>query len=117
MKKERAKELVAAERARIEEALRELTGDIRAVGSLESQQTGEASELGTDLEIEGVDVALVGILREQLAAVGRAEGRLAGGTFGRSVESGAPIPDDRLEAQPLAERTVEEQRAFEQGSR
>jgi len=35
---------------------------------------------------------------------------LADGTFGRSVRSGAPIPDDRLEADPAAELTVEESR-------
>jgi len=32
---------------------------------------------------------------------------------GVSVESGVRIPDDRLEAEPLAERTVEEQARFE----
>jgi DnaK suppressor protein len=60
-----------------------------------------------------VTVALAADLREQLAAVGRAEERIAHGTYGRSVETGIPIPDERLEAQPLAERTVEEQRLFE----
>ena len=39
----------------------------------------------------------------------RAEARLADGTYGRSVETGAPIPDARLEALPTAERTVEEE--------
>ncbi len=113
MKKERAQELVAAERARIEGALRDLTGDIQAMGSLQRQQTGEAGELGTDLETEGVDMAIVDSLREQLAAVQRAEERIDDGTFGRSIESGASIADDRLEAEPLAERTIEEQRAVE----
>jgi DnaK suppressor protein len=47
----------------------------------------------------------------------RAEARLAEGTFGLSVESGARIPDDRLEAEPLAERTVDEQARFERGQR
>jgi DnaK suppressor protein len=54
-------------------------------------------------------------LREQLAAVERAEERIALGTYGLSIESGAPIPDARLEAEPLAERTVEEQRLLERG--
>jgi DnaK suppressor protein len=43
-----------------------------------------------------------------LAAIDRAEQRLAAGTFGRSVRSGAPIPDERLEADPAAELTVQE---------
>ena len=47
-------------------------------------------------------------LAKELAAVERAEARLAAGTYGLSVESGEPIPDERLEAFPAAEHTVEE---------
>ena len=51
-------------------------------------------------------------LRERLgdrwAALERAEARLAAGTWGASVLSGRPIPDERLEAFPLAELTVQE---------
>jgi hypothetical protein len=36
------------------------------------------------------------------------EARLAAGTYGASVLSGRPIPDERLEAFPLAELTVDE---------
>ena len=49
-------------------------------------------------------------LQEQLAALERAEARLADGTYGRSVVSGDAIPDARLEALPTADRTIEEQR-------
>ncbi len=115
MDERRARELVAAERARIEGALADLTGAINATGSLERQQAGERNEVGTDLQMDGVDMALVADLREQLAAVGRAEERIAAGTYGRSIEGGALIPAARLEAAPLAERTVEEQARFEQG--
>jgi RNA polymerase-binding transcription factor len=55
-----------------------------------------------------VDDAVVAGLRERLAAIERAEQRLAKGEFGLSVRSGAPIPDERLEAMPTAELTVEE---------
>ena len=48
-------------------------------------------------------------LRDELAAVERAEARIAAGTFGLSIESGKPIPDERLEAIPTAERTAEEE--------
>jgi DnaK suppressor protein len=105
----RARELVARERARIESALAGLGGEMRAEGPLGRQQTGEYADAGST----SVAVALEADLREQLAAVGRAEERIAGGTYGRSVESGIPIPDDRLEAEPLAERTIEEQRLYE----
>ena len=56
-------------------------------------------------------------LREELAAIERAEQRLRDGTYGLSVESGEPIPDERLEVVPWAERTAEEQARYEQISR
>jgi RNA polymerase-binding transcription factor DksA len=114
----RARELVARERSRVESALAALSGEIRDEGSLGRQQTGEYEDVGSSLDAESVSVALEADLREQLAAVGRAEERIARGTYGTSVESGMPIPDERLEAEPLAERTVEEQRHHEMyGSR
>lgn len=109
----RARELVALERARVEAALAGLSREIHDEGSLGRQQTGEQEDAGSGLETEAVSVALATELTEQLAAVGRAEKRLARGTYGRSIESGLPIPDERLEAEPLAERTVEEQRRAE----
>jgi DnaK suppressor protein len=42
--------------------------------------------------------------------VERAEARLAAGTYGVSVQSGERIPDERLEARPTAELTVDEER-------
>ena len=50
------------------------------------------------------------LARARLAALERAEARLAAGIYGRSVRSGRPIPDERLEADPLAELTVDEAR-------
>jgi hypothetical protein len=43
--------------------------------------------------------------------------RLAVGTYGRSVLSGRPISDERLEAFPLAELTVDEEAAQERTDR
>jgi DnaK suppressor protein len=45
-----------------------------------------------------------------MAAIDRAEERLKVHTYGKSVRSGNPIPDDRLRADPTAELTVEEAR-------
>jgi len=109
----RARELVAAERARITAALADLEADVRSEGPLQGQQTGESWELGTDMAREGVDLALVASLRGQLIAADRAAARIDAGTYGRSVESGRPIPTERLEAMPLADRTMEEQVALE----
>jgi DnaK suppressor protein len=115
MDERRARELVGQARARVESMLAELRGNIRAEGPLRRQQTGEYEDAGTTLDAESVDVALVAELRDQLAAVTRAEERIARGTYGKSVESGLAIPDERLEAEPLAERTIEEQGRFERG--
>jgi DnaK suppressor protein len=103
----RARELLTAERERIEQAL----------AQLEHQETGELSHeedpanLASDLYQDELDEGLSDGLREKLAAVERAEARLAAGTYGLSVDSGKPIPDERLEAVPTAERTVEEEQA------
>jgi len=115
VKEARAREIVARERARVESLLAGLDGEIRAAGSLQGQQTGEYEDTASELDSESVDVALAANLRAELAAVERAEGRIARGTYGRSVESGLPIPDARLEVEPLAERTFEEQRHYELG--
>ena len=114
---QRARELVARERARIESALAELGSEIRDEGRLGRQQTGEYEDAGSGLEAEAVSGALAADLRSQLDAVVRAEERLANGTYGRSVDSGLPIPNERLEVEPLAERTIEEQRVYEMDGR
>jgi DnaK suppressor protein len=114
----RARELVARERTRVEALLAAQVSEIRADWSLRRQQAGEYEDAASTLDSESVSVALAADLREQLAAVGRAEERIAQGTYGRSIESGLWIPDERLEAEPLAERTIEEQRDYEtHGSR
>ena len=66
---------------------------------------------------EETDEAVTRQLNHRMEALQRAEGRLAAGTYGRSVLSGRPIPDERLEAFPLAELTVEEEAAREQAER
>jgi DnaK suppressor protein len=117
MDEHRARPLVARERRRIEEALAELSGEDQAEDASRYDQAGESAEAGTEIQHEMVDQALAASLRTELEAVVRAEARIAQGTFGLSVESGAPIADERLEAEPLAERTVEEQSRFERSQR
>jgi DnaK suppressor protein len=104
---ERARELLTAERARIE----------RALAGRARQDDGEPADefdpanLASDLYQDELDEGLEDDLREQLAAVERAEQRLIDGTYGLSIESGEPIPDERLEILPTAERTADEERA------
>ena len=105
MDPDRARALLAAERTRIE----------RALARLGPEDTGEPADdedpgnLASELYEDELDEGLADDLRRELAAVERAEARLAAGTYGLSVESGKPIPDERLEAVPTAERTVEEE--------
>jgi RNA polymerase-binding transcription factor len=112
----RARELVARERERLEGALRDLTGELKAEDAVAVQQTGE-TDAGSQVATEMTEAALLVDIRDRLAAVARAEARIDAGTYGRSIEGGDPIPDERLEADPLAERTVEEQRRIEQEAR
>ena len=73
-----------------------------------ADQEGDMYDSAEPLTTEGTDDAVRAELEDRLAAVGRAEQRLAAGTYGVSVRSGQPIPDERLEADPTAELTVEE---------
>jgi DnaK suppressor protein len=106
MDSDRARELLRTERVRIEHALARLRHEDDGEPADEYDPANLASELYQD----ELDEGLTGDLREQLAGIERAEARLAAGTYGLSVESGEPIPDERLEALPTAELTVEEER-------
>lgn len=112
MDADRASQLLAAERERIERSLVELTPQADDELSHVDQHPADA---GSDLYRDEHDAGEAERLRDELAAVERAEQRLAEGKYGISVESGDPIPDARLEAQPTAERTVEEQSRYESG--
>jgi DnaK suppressor protein len=107
MDPERAAELLRTERLRIE----------RSLVTRKHQDDGEEADdedpgnLASDLYQDELDEGLRQDLEAQLAAVERAEQRLAAGTYGLSLESGQPIPDERLEVFPTAELTIEEERA------
>ncbi len=107
MDDDRARELLAAERVRIE---RGLAGHVHQDDGEEADDIDPAN-LASDLYQDEFDEGMRGDLREQLAAVERAEARLAAGTYGLSIESGERIPDERLELRPTAELTTEEERA------
>jgi DnaK suppressor protein len=105
MDPDRARKLLGAERERIERGLAQLGPEDSGEPADEEDPANLASELYQD----ELDEGLADDLRNELAAVERAEARLAAGTYGLSIESGKPIPDERLEALPTAERTVEEE--------
>ena len=106
MDPDRARQLLAQERSRIEQSL----GRLEREGPLEGSNRLEPGDRDSeDLYQDELDAGRREDLRAELAAVERAEARLADGTYGLSVESGQPIPDGRLEALPTAERTIEEE--------
>ncbi|HLY82441.1 MAG TPA: hypothetical protein VKQ71_05620 [Acidimicrobiales bacterium] len=109
MDDERARALLRAERVRVQGLLDETA----AAGQADREAANEPGDLHDPAErltAEGTDDAVTAGLRVRLAALERAEQRLEAGTFGHSIRSGLPIPDDRLEADPAAELTVEEAR-------
>jgi RNA polymerase-binding transcription factor len=104
---DRARELLARERQEVER-------EIAAIERAGPEEGDERLEPG-DADSEGLyqdefDAGRLQDLKERLAAVERAEARLEAGTYGRSIQSGEPIPDERLEAFPTAELTVAEQK-------
>jgi DnaK suppressor protein len=110
MDREEAAQLLATERKRIEQALAGLDAPLEGDARLEPGDQGTE-----DLYQDEYDEGRRQDLRKDLVRLERAEARLAEGTYGISVESGEPIPDDRLRALPTAERTVEEEDRLRRG--
>ncbi|MEX2194295.1 MAG: hypothetical protein WD844_03340 [Thermoleophilaceae bacterium] len=112
MDPDRARQLLVVERLRIERAIA-ILGKKTPEGSLAHSEPGDESS--EELYQDEFDAGQAEHLDEHLAALERAEARLAAGSYGLSVESGKPIPDERLEAVPTVERTLEEQRLVDSG--
>jgi DnaK suppressor protein len=103
----KAEKLLHSERARTETLLTEMA-EAGIADREAANQPGDMSDSAEPLTTEGLDSSVRVQLEERLSAIDRAEERLRAGTYGFSVRSGQPIPDDRLEADPVAELTVEE---------
>ena len=109
MDQDQARARLLAERAEVVELLRDAESAGRQDRDSEAE-TGDIADAAQPLAAEGVDDAVAESMRDRLAALDRALKRLDDGTYGRSVRSGQPIPDERLEADPAAELTVAEAR-------
>ena len=107
MDEQRARALLEAERAEVMDLLKGAAAAGQADRESE-RETGDFADAAQPLEAEAQDDAIEESLRDRLGALERALARLDGGTYGRSIRSGVPIPDERLEADPAAELTVEE---------
>ena len=104
MDTDRARSLLIAERDEVQSLLKDTEAEGRQarVAEVDSEAEDNA-DAALALTEEGQDDAVAESLRD----------RLDDGSYGRSVRSGKPIPDERLEADPAAELTVEEARADE----
>jgi len=112
MNPDEARARLLAERAEVTELLTGAESAGREDRETEDEEAaGDVSDAAAPLTAEGMDDAIAESLRDRLAALDRALKRLDDGTYGRSVRSGLPIPEDRLEADPAAELTIEEARA------
>jgi DnaK suppressor protein len=103
MDPDKARQRLSEEKARIERELERLGGPDVA------DEAEDTSDQADDLQQEGTDNALRDDLRRTLDEVEKAEARIDDGTYGKSVISGDPIPDERLEALPWADRKVDEE--------
>ena len=112
MDQDRARALLIAERDEVRGLLKEAEASGQDDRVSEAEDNADAALALTQ---EGEDDALAESLHDRLDAIERALHRLDDGTYGRSIRSGEPIPDERLEADPAAELTIEEARAAERG--
>ena len=107
MDPDRARELLARERSRIEDQIGRLRSE--GAGAELADYDQHPADTGTETFEQERDEGIADRLDDELAAIERAERRLEDGTYGKSIESGEPIPDARLEVIPWAELTEEEQ--------
>jgi DnaK suppressor protein len=111
MDHDRARALLIAERDEVLSLLKGAKTAGRYDREAEVESVAEDQEdAALALTEEGEDDAIAESMRDRLEAIERALHRLDDGTYGLSVQSGEPIPDERLEADPAAELTVEEAR-------
>jgi len=110
MDQAQARALLAGERARLQRLLQAATGQPQPA------EPGDEVDDADRRNANQTSTAVDQLLQARWAALGRAEARLAAGRYGRSVRSGQPIPDERLQADPLAELTVQEAAAAEPGA-
>ena len=116
MDQKRVHALLREERDRLER--------LRSLVDADHDRVARADEVAEDLAdgadrrtVQETDEAVARQLTSRLEALQRAEDRLAAGTYGRSVLSGRPIPDERLQAFPLAELTADEEAAQDRTDR
>jgi DnaK suppressor protein len=112
----------AVARARLEQMLAELEESARVLQRGGGSDTGELSTIdqhpadsGTNLADADREEASLEILHAQQERVREALARVDAGSYGRCVDCGSELPDERLEARPDAARCVNCQQRAEAG--
>lgn len=113
MDENRARSLLLAERTEVSGLLSQLTEAGREDRAAENEKGVDYADAATPLTQQGMDDAIADGMRARIETLDRALRRLDEGTYGRSIHSGVAIPEERLEADPAAELTIEEARIRE----
>jgi len=107
-------------RRRLEELLSELERSAAVLQRTDADDTAELStfdqhpaDSGTNLADADREEATLEVLLAQQERVREALARVDAGSYGRCVDCGKELPDERLEARPEAERCVECQQKVE----
>ena len=107
-------------RRRLEQLLAELEQSAAVLHHNGARDTGELSSFdqhpadsGTNLADADREEASLEVLLGQQERVREALSRLRAGTYGRCIDCGRELPDERLEARPEAERCVDCQQKVE----
>jgi len=100
MDEDQARARLTAERAEVERLLRETEAEARTWQEGQSDEPADTADPAQTLTAEDMADAVTARFRDRIAAIGRALQRLDDGTYGRSVRSGQPIPEERLDADP-----------------
>jgi RNA polymerase-binding transcription factor DksA len=107
-------------RRRLEELLSELERSAAVLQRTDADDTGELTTLdqhpadsGTNLADADREEATLEVLLAQQERVREALARVDAGSYGKCVDCGRELPDERLEARPEADRCVECQQRVE----
>src|ERR1700756_4195507 len=119
MDESRARELLVKERDEVASLLRDTKREAETGLEENDDIPRDYGDEALPLTQQGNDEAVAEELQDRLPPTGRrrARGARRGAWAGRWAPGGKPIPDERLEAYPAAELTVEEARAQEAQNR
>lgn len=92
---------------------REGAGDSSELSHVDQHPADTASEV-SDMQRES---AVLDVMDDQRSQVKAALARLDAGTYGRCIDCGKELTEDRLDARPEAARCVEDQQRFEDAAR